>query len=204
MQIGMKAPEFDAITTMGRIKLNDYAGKWLVLFSHPGDFTPVCTTEFIAFAQCYEEFINRGINLIGLSVDGNPSHLAWVKNIEDHTGIRIPFPIIDDLSMRVARDYDMISEYASTTKTVRNVYIIDPNQIIRLILVYPLNVGRNINEIIRCIDALQIADREKVATPANWLPGLPTVLPAPTTYDELLERERSSNNCLDWYLCFKQ
>lgn len=203
--LGSTAPDFEANTTMGPIRLSDYKGKWVVLFSHPGDFTPVCTTEFICFAKYYDEFQKRNTDLIGLSVDSNSSHLAWIYNICTLTGIDIPFPIIDDSSTRVARLYDMISEPVSNTTTVRSVFIIDDKQVLRTILYYPMTTGRNIPEIIRIIDALQTSDRDNVVTPANWLPGLPVVLPPPKTCKELKNRVKSCSKeyqCMDWYLCF--
>ena len=203
--LGSTAPDFEANTTMGHIRLSDYKGKWVVLFSHPGDFTPVCTTEFICFAKYYEEFQKRNTDLIGLSVDSNSSHLAWVYNICTLTGIEIPFPIIDDVSMKVSRLYGMISEAISDTSTVRSVFIIDDKQILRTILYYPMTTGRNIPEIIRIIDALQTSDRDNVVTPANWLPGMPVILPPPKTCKELKNRVKSCTKeykCMDWYLCF--
>lgn len=203
--LGSTAPDFEANTTIGPIRLSDYKGKWVVLFSHPGDFTPVCTTEFICFAKYYDEFQKRNTDLIGLSVDSNSSHLAWIYNICTLTGIDIPFPIIDDSSTRVARLYGMISEPVSNTTTVRSVFIIDDKQVLRTILYYPMTTGRNIPEIIRIIDALQTSDRDNVVTPANWLPGMPVVLPPPKTCKELKNRVKSCSKeyqCMDWYLCF--
>lgn len=203
--LGSTAPDFEANTTMGPIRLSDYNGKWVVLFSHPGDFTPVCTTEFICFAKYYDEFQKRNTDLIGLSVDSNSSHLAWIYNICTLTGIDIPFPIIDDSSTRVARLYGMISEPVRNTTTVRSVFIIDDKQVLRTILYYPMTTGRNIPEIIRIIDALQTSDRDNVVTPANWLPGMPVVLPPPKTCKELKNRVKSCSKeyqCMDWYLCF--
>lgn len=203
--LGTKAPNFSANTTQGPIKLSDYKGKWVVLFSHPGDFTPVCTTEFLCFAKYYSNFKKRNTELIGLSVDSNSSHLAWLYNIFLHTGIEIPFPVIDDRKMEISRLYGMISEQMSDTSTVRSVFIIDPNQILRTILYYPLTTGRNIPEIVRIIDALQTSDEHNVLTPADWLPGMPVILPPPKTYKELKERIKScdkNKSCMDWYLCF--
>lgn len=205
LQIGMKAPEFIAQTTLGELKLSDLTGKWIVLFSHPGDFTPVCTTEYIAFAKMAPFFTQRNVQLLGLSIDSNPSHLAWVYNIYKNTGITIPFPVIADRDGSIARLYGMIAADVSSTETVRAVFVIDDRQIIRAILNYPLTNGRNIPEILRLVDALQITDREKVATPANWQPGQPVVVPPPKTYDELVERIKCPKGlqCMDWYLCYK-
>ncbi|MFZ2537373.1 MAG: peroxiredoxin [Oscillospiraceae bacterium] len=208
VSIGMKAPDFYANTTFGPIKLSDYKGKWVVFFSHPGDFTPVCTTEFIAFAQANPQFVEKNAQLLGLSIDSNPSHLAWVYSIFLNTGIEIPFPVVADRTGEVSRLYGMIAPEASTQETVRNVYIIDPQQIIRAILIYPLTNGRNIPEILRLLEALQTTDRDKVVTPANWLPGQSVLVPPPKTYDQLLERANNpaSQNlaCEDWWWCYKQ
>ncbi|MFZ5989538.1 MAG: peroxiredoxin [Bacillota bacterium] len=206
LRLGMKAPDFEAITTYGPLRLSDFKDKWVVLFSHPGDFTPVCTTEFIAFAQIAPLFEQRNVQLLGLSIDSNPSHLAWVYNIYKNTGITIPFPVIADRDGSIARLYGMISEDVSATETIRSVFIIDDKQAIRAILSYPLTNGRNIPEILRLVDALQTSDREKVATPANWCPGQPAVVPPPGTYKELVERVKCPKGlqCMDWYLCYKQ
>ena len=207
VRIGQRAPDFEATTTMGNICLNDYKGKWVVLFSHPGDFTPVCTTEMISFARANTYFENLNTCLIGLSVDSNASHLAWVYDIYCRTGIKIPFPIIADRNGEIARKYGMISNDVSNTETVRNVYIIDDKGIIRLILVYPMNVGRCIPEILRSLQALQVADSNNAAMPANWVPCEPIIVPSPTTFDALLERNNQINqnrNGLNWYLSFKQ
>ena len=206
VKIGMQAPDFEAITTYGKVSLTDYNGKWLVLFSHPGDFTPVCTTEMIAFSRANQYFIERNACLLGLSIDSNPSHLAWMYDIYLKTGIKIPFPIIADRSGEIARKYGMISSDISNTETVRNVYIIDPDGIIRLILVYPMNVGRCIPEILRALEALQVAKECKGATPANWTMGGPVINPIPNTFSGLEERVQNvkkSKNGISWYLNFK-
>ena len=207
VSIGMKAPDFSAMTTFGPIKLSDYKGHWVILFSHPGDFTPVCTTEFVAFAQANDQFEALNAKLIGLSIDSNPSHLAWVNQIYLLTGIQIPFPIIADRMAEVAGMYGMIAPDASKQETVRNVYFIDPDQIIRAILIYPLTNGRNICEIIRLLTALETTDRCNVVTPANWEPGSPAMVPPPRTYEQMIERinnPQSQNlNCMDWFWCYK-
>ncbi len=207
VKIGMKAPEFDAQTTMGNISLSNYIRKWVVLFSHPGDFTPVCTTEMIAFANANTYFEERNACLLGLSVDSNPSHLAWVYDIFCRTGIRIPFPIIADRNGMIARKYGMISSDISNTETVRNVYIIDPEGIIRLILIYPMNIGRNISEILRALIALQTSKENKASIPANWVPCQPVILPLPQTFKELEEKNEAlqkNQNGMSWYLSFKK
>ena len=206
VKIGMKAPDFEAQTTIGNISLNNYLGKWVVLFSHPGDFTPVCTTEMIAFANADTYFKERNSCLLGLSVDSNPSHLAWIYDIYLRTGIRIPFPIIADRNGNIARKYGMISNDISNTQTVRNVYIIDPEGIIRLVLVYPMNIGRCIPEILRTLEALQVSDKCKGSTPANWTLGNPIIQPIPQNFNELEKRAemvKNENNGMSWYLSFK-
>ncbi len=204
-QIGTKAPDFSAVTTFGDMRLSDFSGRWVVLFSHPGDFTPVCTTEFLAFTMCFPYFVQRNVQLVGLSIDSLHSHLGWVYNIYRNTGVEIPFPIIADRDMKVARLYGMIAPAAGETSTVRSVYIIDEKQTVRAVLQYPASTGRYIPEVLRIIDSLQTADRDKVVTPANWLPGAPVVLPPPMTYSQLKERVQNKEGyqCMDWYLCMK-
>lgn len=194
IRIGQKAPDFQAITTYGERSLKDYKGKWLVFFSHPGDFTPVCTTEMIAFAKTYEHFQKINTELLGLSIDSNSSHFAWMNDIYQKTGIVLPFPIIADRSGEIARLYGMVSKEISNTQTVRDVIIIDPDGIVRIILVYPPNVGRNIAEIIRILQALQMADSTKTLIPVNWIPGQPVIKPAPKTYPELMDSWKNEKN----------
>ena len=206
VRIGMYAPDFEAQTTMGNIKLSDYKGKWIVLFSHPGDFTPVCTTEIIAFAKSNTYFEKLNTCLIGLSVDSNSSHLAWLYDIYCKTGICVPFPIIADRNGQIARKYGMISSDISNSETVRNVFIIDDKGIIRSIFVYPMNIGRYIPEILRTVTALQYSDQNNCMTPANWSPGNPMIVPPPKTFNALRERNESINknrNGMSWYLSFK-
>ncbi len=203
-RLGEPAPPFEAVTTHGILKLEDFKGSWLILFSHPADFTPVCTTEFIGFAEIYTELQKRGVDLLALSVDSVSSHIAWVRNIEEKTGVKIPFPIIADLSKEVSFDYGMIHPEQSKTETVRCVFIIDPNQIIRTILYYPLTTGRNMQEILRIVDALQTTDENRVATPANWQPGDMVVVPPPNTQEMAEERLKQGYECVDWYLCKKK
>lgn len=207
IKIGQKAPDFEAMTTCGEISLEDYKDKWIVLFSHPGDFTPVCTTEMIAFARAYNYFQRLNTELLGLSIDSNSSHLAWIYDIYCKTGIKIPFPIIADRSGKIARKYGMISSDISNTATVRNVFVIDDKGIVRMILVYPMNVGRFIPEILRSVEALQMADCTNSSTPANWIEGNPVVMGAPQTFCELEERQQylsNNNNGMSWYLAFKE
>ena len=202
-RLGEPAPDFEAVTSQGVLKLDDFKGNWLVLFSHPADFTPVCTTEFMAFAEIYPELQKRGAELLGLSVDSVSSHIAWVRNIEEKTGVKIPFPIIADLNKEVSNAYGMLHPGQSKTETVRCVFIIDPNQIVRTILYYPLTTGRNMDEILRIIDALKTTDENKVATPANWRPGDKVVVPPPNTQEMAEERLGQGYECVDWYLCRK-
>ena len=207
VKIGQKAPDFTADTTYGTVSLDDYKGKWLVFFSHPGDFTPVCTTEMIAFSKSNQYFEKLNTCLLGLSIDSNASHLAWMNDIYCMTGIVLPFPIVADRNGAIARKYGMISNDVSTTETVRNVFIIDDKGIVRVILVYPLNVGRFIPEILRIIQALQMADCSKSSTPANWIPDQPVIMPPPHTFPQLHERQNEicqNNNGMSWYLAFKE
>ena len=207
VKIGQRAPEFEANTTMGKVSLNNYAGKWLILFSHPGDFTPVCTTEMIAFTKAHTYFKQLNTELLGLSVDSNSSHLAWVYDIYCRTGIKISFPIIADRNGEIARRYGMIANDISNTETVRNVYIIDDKGTIRTILIYPMNVGRFIPEIIRIVQALQMADCAQGSTAANWIPNQPVIVSPPKTYEELVERVseiENNRNGISWYLSFKE
>jgi len=202
--LGQKAPDFEALTTQGTLRLSDYKGTWLILFSHPADFTPVCTTEFMAFSEIYDELKKRNVELLGLSVDSVSSHIAWIRNCEEKMGVKIPFPIIADLNKEVAKKYGMIHAEQSKTETVRCVFIIDPENKIRAMLYYPLTTGRNMDEILRLVDALQTADKYKVATPANWRPGEPVVVPAPVTIEQVEERLKEGYECKDWYLCKKK
>jgi len=206
VKIGDRAPEIEATTTMGKFNLNDYKGKWVVLFSHPGAYTPVCTTEMIAFARANDYFTERNTCLVGLSVDSNMSHLAWMYDIYCRTGIKLPFPIIEDRNGVIARKYGMVSNNVSTYQTVRNIFIIDDKQIVRAILIYPMEIGRFVPEIIRLIDALQIADKHNAAIPANWMVGNPIINKAPSTFEELEKREeelQQNGNGFNWYLTYK-
>ncbi|MDD4245104.1 MAG: peroxiredoxin [Candidatus Methanomethylophilaceae archaeon] len=211
--IGDKAPEFKAVTTQGEVNFpSDYKGKWVVLFSHPADFTPVCTTEFMTFAHGAETLRKLNTELVGLSVDGLTSHIAWLRKIQelewkDMKNIEVKFPLIEDIKMDVAKKYGMIQPKSSDTKAVRAMFFIDPNGIIRCIHYYPLSTGRNFDEMVRVIKALQKADSDKVATPANWMPGDDTISPAPGTCAGAKERMEGKNKdmyCLDWFLCFNK
>jgi len=213
-RIGDKAPEFKAVTTQGEINFpQDYAGGWVILFSHPADFTPVCTTEFMTFASMQEEFQKINTELIGLSIDSIFSHIAWLKRIEEKIeykgmkNVEIKFPVIEDLKMDVAKKYGMLQPKASTTQAVRAVFIIDPEAKIRTILYYPQSTGRNMQEIKRIVTALQKNTAEKVATPANWQPGDDVIIPAPNSMEAVKERigkPEENMYCLDWFLCFKK
>lgn len=203
--IGDPAPDFDVETTHGQLKLSDLKGKWVVLFSHPADFTPVCTTEFIGFAERSKEFDERNVQLVGNSVDSVFSHLAWVHAIKEKQGVEINFPIIADLEMTVAKKYGMIHPVSNGTAAVRAVFVIDDQSIVRAMIYYPMNAGRNIDEILRLVDALQVSDREGVSCPANWMPGDDVVVGAPRTQKQLDERLKATDLDLkDWYLATKK
>jgi len=198
------APAFNAPTTDGPRSLADYEGKWLVLFSHPADFTPVCTTEFIAFARRAEDFRARGAELLGLSIDSTHSHIAWMRNIEEKFGVEIPFPIIADLKMDVARAYGMIHPGAADTSAVRATFLIDPKGILRAMVYYPMSNGRSIDEFLRLLDALKTSDEHGVATPENWQPGDKVIVPPAKTAAEAAERMASGEyECTDFYFCQK-
>ena len=210
--IGDPAPAFRSMTTMGKVNFpEDYKGKWVVFFSHPADFTPVCTTEFIALARRAEEFREINTELLGLSIDSLHSHLAWAESIEhiDLGGkgkVKIPFPIVADITMSVAKAYGMLQAVAKT-QTVRAVFIIDPDSIIRAILFYPMSTGRNIDEIKRIILSLQKHDADNVSTPADWNPGDPVVMGAPLTLEAAKNRMESADDDMipySWYLTMKK
>ncbi|MGQ9640387.1 MAG: peroxiredoxin [Candidatus Bathyarchaeia archaeon] len=200
-QLGQQAPDFEAKSNRGDIKLSDYRGRWVILFSHPADFTPVCTTEFIAFAEIYEELRKRGVELIGLSIDSVYSHIAWIRNIEEKMKVKISFPIIADIDMKISKMYGMLHPGESSTASVRSVFFIDPEGKIRAIIYYPMSTGRSTSEILRVIDSLQTVDRHNVATPANWKPGDPVIVPPPTTQEAAEKRLMEGYECKDWYLC---
>jgi len=197
------APAFDAPTTHGRKTLADYRGKWLVLFSHPADFTPVCTTEFIAFAERQEAFAALNCELLGLSIDSHYSHIAWERNIKEKFGVEIGFPIIADLSMQVAKSYGMIQPGASDTSAVRATFVIDPEGILRAMVYYPMSNGRSIDEFVRLVKAMQTSDEHKVATPEGWQPGDKVIVPPPATAEAAAERMAQGYECTDWYFCKK-
>ncbi|AEW04094.1 peroxiredoxin [Sulfobacillus acidophilus DSM 10332] len=197
------APDFEAMTTIGPIKLSDFRGKWVVMYSHPADFTPVCTTEFIGFADAQDELAGMNVQLLGLSIDSVFSHLAWVHAIQNKFGKHVPFPIIADIDMKVSRLYGMVHPAASTTQAVRALFIIDPEGILRLMMYYPMTTGRNIQEVIRVIKALQIADTYQVNTGANWRPGDPVIVSPPKTVDAM-NTPREDLTCTDWYFCTKE
>ena len=197
------APQFSALSTTGPIKLSDFKGKWVVLFSHPADFTPVCSTEFAGFAERQADFDKRGVQLIGVSIDSIYSHIAWIRSIESIFGKKVTFPLIADLDTKVAQAYGMIHPGASSTATVRAVFVIDPNQVTRAMIYYPLTTGRSIDEIIRLVDALQLNTEKGLATPANWKPGDKVVVPAPMTIENTDKRMKEGLDTKDWYLSLK-
>ncbi|MFP4656023.1 MAG: peroxiredoxin [Candidatus Woesearchaeota archaeon] len=211
--IGDDAPSFKANTTMGEINFpDDYSDKWVVLFSHPADFTPVCTTEFMTFATMQEEFRRLNTELIGLSIDSLYAHIAWLRRIKeieykDMKDVEVTFPVIEDIKMEVARKFGMIQPNASNTQAVRAVFIIDDKQKVRTVLYYPASTGRNMKEIKRIIVALQKADKENIATPADWKPGEDVIIPPPGscgTAKERMETDEEGKYCLDWFMCLKK
>ncbi len=203
-RINEPAPQFTAKTTHGEISLSDYKGKWVVLFSHPADFTPVCTTEFIAFAKAFDDFQKLNTQVIGLSIDSIYSHIAWVRNIQDNFGIKIPFPVIADLDMKVAHKYGMVHPGASDTSAVRAVFVIDPEQKLRAMIYYPLSNGRSIPEVLRIVEALQTSDKFGVATPEGWRKGDKVIVPPPTSQQEAEKRVTENYDITDWYFSKKE
>ncbi len=195
--LGMKAPDFTVNTTKGPMTFSDLKGKWVLLFSHPADFTPVCTTEFMGFAERYDEFKKLGVELVGLSVDSIYSHIAWLKDIKEKYGVEIPFPVIADIEKEVADAYNLYDPKSGVT--VRGVFIIDPNQTVRWMIYYPAEIGRNINEIVRVIKAFQFNWDKKLATPVNWEPGQAGIVGAPNTFEGALVREKEEG-AERWYL----
>jgi peroxiredoxin (alkyl hydroperoxide reductase subunit C) len=197
------APDFRARTTHGERSLADYRGKWLVLFSHPADFTPVCTTEFIAFARAADRFKALNAELLGLSVDSLFAHLAWVRNIEEKFGVTIPFPIIEDIKMEVAGAYGMVHPGAADTQAVRATFLIDPQGILRAMIYYPMTNGRSIEEILRLLEALQTSDAHGVATPEGWRPGQKVIVPPPKTAEDAAKRASEGYETTDWYFSLR-
>jgi peroxiredoxin 2/4 len=212
-RIGEKAPEFKAVTTQGDINFPaDFAGSWVILFSHPADFTPVCTSEFMTFASLEAKFAQANCKLVGLSVDGLYSHIAWLRTIKDKIeykgmkNVEVKFPLIEDITMEVAKRYGMIQPGESSTKAVRAVFVIDPKGMIRTIIYYPLSLGRNFDELYRVVIALQTADAFSVATPADWRPGDEVIVPTAGSCGVAKERMESKSDmkCYDWFFCTKK
>lgn len=202
-RLNERAPDFNAPTTAGQKSLSDYEGKWLILFSHPADFTPVCTTEFMAFAERQEEFAALDTELLGLSIDSHYAHIAWIRSIKDNFGVDIKFPIIADLSMEVAYAYGMIQPGASDTSAVRATFIIDPKGILRAMVYYPMTNGRSIDEFLRLVKAMQASDANGVATPEAWQPGEKVIVPPPATAEEAEKRSSQGYETVDWYFSKK-
>ncbi|PCC66765.1 peroxiredoxin (alkyl hydroperoxide reductase subunit C) [Nannocystis exedens] len=205
-RIGEVAPDFVAETTQGVIKFSEWqGGKWVVLFSHPADFTPVCTTELAEFARRNDEFVKRDTKLIGLSIDSIHSHMAWLQNIKERLGVEIPYPLIADIDMKVAQKFGMLHPEASSTATVRAVFFINPDRKVQALVYYPLTNGRNIDEVLRLLDSLQTSSKHSVATPANWRPGDKVIIPPPRNVEALQQRmARTDMEHVDFYLGFKQ
>lgn len=201
--LGSTAPDFTAMTTQGVVRLSDYKGRWLVFFSHSGDFTPVCTTEFIAFSQNFPRFQALNCGLLGLSIDSNPSHIAWILDIMRFSGVEVPFPVVADRSGAIARLYGMLPD-PQNYATARMVFFIDPEQTVRAVLSYPHTNGRCIDEILRLLEAMQTTDREKLYTPACWFPGDRMIMPPPGSLQEAVRRQQcgAECNCEAFYLCY--
>lgn len=203
-RIGEDAPHFQAVTTHGNLSLDDYRGKWFILFSHPSDFTPVCTSEFVSFQNIYGKLKDLDTELLGLSIDSVGSHLAWVRSIEDNFNTTIEFPIIADLNKDVAVKYGMLMPEGDSTEASRAVFVIDDKQKIRAVIYYPLSTGRNMDEIVRLVEALQTADKHEVATPADWKKGDKVIVKPPKTQEEADKRMNHPDyECTDWYYCKK-
>jgi len=205
-RIGDPAPDFQAVTTFSsNFGFTVWQEQdWVVLFSHPADFTPVCTTELVEFARRHEEFHKRGVKLLGLSVDSIHSHLAWLENIKQKMGVTIPYPMVADVDMRISHLYGMIHPGASTTATVRALFVIDPKRVIRALIYYPMNAGRNVDEVLRLVTALQTAEQYSCATPANWKEGEKVVVSPPKTVEEVAERlSHPDREVKDFYLTLK-
>ncbi len=204
-RIGDMAPDFEAVTTTGKLKFSEFnKDSWVVFFSHPADFTPVCTTEMTGFANEQESFFDKhNCKLMGLSIDSIHSHIAWVDNVRKNSGVLFKFPIVADIDMSVSKLWGMLQPGESETAAVRAVFFVDPAGKIRLVMYYPLNVGRNMEEIKRCLLALQTSDENKVAMPLNWEPGEKVIIPAPKTVEGLLERNSSGLEMMDFYLAKK-
>lgn len=211
--IGDDAPAFEAVTTQGKIRFpEDYKGKWVILFSHPADFTPVCTTEFMTFASMMDDFKALNTELVGISVDSLYAHIAWLRKIKElewngKKDIEVTFPLIEDIRMEVATKYGMMQPGSSTTQAVRAVFIIDPKGKVRTILYYPLSTGRNFDEIKRIIQALQKADADQCATPADWRPGDDVIVPTAGscgTAKDRMDNQDDDQYCLDWFMCFRR
>ena len=202
-RINEPAPAFNVKTTHGERSLADYKGKWLILFSHPADFTPVCTTEFIGFAKAAGTFKKMNCELLGLSIDSLYSHLAWTQNIQEKFGVEISFPIIEDIKMDVARAYGMVHPGAADTQAVRATFFIDPKGVLRAMVYYPMSNGRSIDEFVRMLEAMQTSDANKIATPENWHVGEPVIVPPPATMADAAVRKDQGHNYVDWYYCTK-
>lgn len=207
-RINEQAPDFTGKSTHGEIRLSDYTskGKYVMLFSHPSDFTPVCTTEFVEFARHAQEFDELNVQLIGVSIDSIYSHIAWVRDIEQHGGVEVKFPVIADLDQKVSQLYGMVHQASSDTSAVRAVFAIDPKQKVRMVMYYPMQLGRNVDELLRVFKGLRTIDENGVSVPANWQPGEPVIVPAPATVADAAKRTNGGSaglNVETWYLSRK-
>lgn len=205
--IGRLAPDFAASSTQGVVTMSQYRGKWVLFFSQPGDFTPVSETEIISFAQLYQEFEKRNVQLLGITIDSTFADIDWLIDISNRIGMTVPFPILSDRNAEIANLYGMVNPDRIFEESVRDAFIINPFGRIRAIITYPVSCGRNTYELLRLIDSLQLTEEYNVYTPANWMPGEPVIVPPPHTLEEAMQREKEVSslglNCSNWYLCYR-
>ena len=198
-RLNTPAPYFEGRSTHGFVRLSDYAGKWLVFFAHPADFTPVCASEFVGFGHHADQFAALDCRLLGVSVDSVYSHLAWRESLREHFGVSIDFPIMEDVSLQISRRYGMVHPRERGEGEVRALFVIDPQGLLRAMLYYPASTGRSVNEVLRLVQALQTSDRQHVVTPEGWVPGEDTIEPAPETVAAADTRRGLNYGCVDWY-----
>jgi len=199
LRLNAPAPYFEGHSTQGRVRLSDFAGKWLVFFAYPADFTPVCASELVGFEHHADQFAALECRLLGLSVDSVYSHLAWCESLREHFGVSIDFPIMEDVSLQISRRYGMVHPRDQGEGDVRALFVIDPRGILRAMLYYPASTGRSVNEVLRLLQALQTSDRQHLVTPEGWVPGEEAIEPAPQTLAATEARSGLNYGCVDWY-----